>query len=54
MSQIVDCPECHGDGVVPVNPSYPDPQGAFDAPCVDCGGSGVKIVRAERRELARV
>lgn len=40
-----DCPACHGDGTIPINPAWPDPQGATDVLCVDCGGTG----RASRR-----
>jgi DnaJ-class molecular chaperone len=36
-----DCPHCHGDGLVTINPEHPDPQGALDVPCVDCGGTGI-------------
>jgi hypothetical protein len=36
----VDCPTCHGDGTVTVNPAYPDPQGAIDVRCDACDGTG--------------
>lgn len=44
-----ECPECHGDGVVPVggvsfNPYVgmltPDPQETHDEPCPTCEGEG--------------
>ena len=35
------CERCHGDGRIPVNPGYPDPQCETDAVCPDCHGEGV-------------
>jgi DnaJ-class molecular chaperone len=38
---VIDCPVCHGDGTVTVNPAYPDPQGAIDVRCDACDGTGM-------------
>ena len=40
------CERCHGEGCIPVNPSYPDPQTETDAVCPDCHGDGTAEVAA--------
>jgi len=35
LTEDTDCPLCHGEGEVPVNPSWPDPQGETSVRC-DC------------------
>lgn len=35
------CPACHGDGKVPFNPGYPDPQALDYRRCGECDGTGL-------------
>lgn len=53
MAAPVDCPTCHGDGTVTVNPAYPDPQGAIDVRCDACDGTG-EIEGSSDGELPRL
>lgn len=40
LQEAVGCSRCHGEGEIPVNPGYPDPQTETTATCPNCSGTG--------------
>jgi DnaJ-class molecular chaperone len=44
--RLIACERCDGEGIIPVNPGWPDPQTEDWARCPECGGGGV-VARPE-------